>query len=129
VIYIDQFEQWLFSHSSALEQSALTQALRQCDGVNLQCLLMVRDDFWMGISRMMQALDPTISENHNAAAVDLFDTRHAWHVLNLFGSAFGKLPASEQVVSSRQASFLMPRSNTSRSTVESFAFNSRSSRK
>ena len=95
VICIDQFEQWLFSHSAALESSPLTQALRQCDGIHLQVVLMVRDDFWMGISRLMLALDQTISENHNALAVDLFDKRHARHVLALFGVAFGRLPSEE----------------------------------
>ena len=106
VLCLDQFEQWLVSHSSALETSALTQALRQCDGVHLQCVLMVRDDFWMGISRLMQALDLTISENHNASAVDLFDKRHARHVLAMFGSALGRLPDNEQALSARQNQFL-----------------------
>lgn len=106
VICIDQFEQWLFSHSSTLEDSALTQALRQCDGIHMQCVLMVRDDFWMGVSRLMQALDLTISENHNASAVDLFDKRHARRVLMLFGSALGRLTEKESALSSRQNQFL-----------------------
>ena len=97
VICIDQFEQWLFSHSSTLETSLLTQALRQCDGIHLQVVLMVRDDFWMGITRLMQALDLSISENQNALAVDLFDKRHARHVLALFGVAFGRLPSEEKL--------------------------------
>ena len=67
---------------------------------------MVRDDFWMGITRLMQALDLTISENHNASAVDLFDTRHARHVLAMFGSAFGQLPADEESLSPLQNRFL-----------------------
>ncbi len=106
VICIDQFEQWLFSHSSILEKSFLTQSLRQCDGIHLQVLLMVRDDFWMGISRMMQALDLTIDENHNAQAVDLFDKRHARHVLALFGAAFSQLPNDEKAITPRQNQFL-----------------------
>ncbi len=106
VICIDQFEQWLFSHSSTLEKSFLTQSLRQCDGIHLQVLLMVRDDFWMGISRMMQALDLTIDENHNAQAVDLFDKRHARHVLALFGAAFNQLPNDEKAITPRQNQFL-----------------------
>ncbi len=43
-IFIDQFEQWL--HSQAEEKSTeLVAALRQCDGVNVQTILMIRDDF------------------------------------------------------------------------------------
>ncbi len=106
VIFVDQFEQWLFSHASTLEQSGLTQALRQCDGAQLQCLLMVRDDFWMSITRLMRALDLTISENHNASSVDLFDTKHARHVLAMFGASFGKLAEDEEKISARGNKFL-----------------------
>jgi serine/threonine protein kinase/formylglycine-generating enzyme required for sulfatase activity len=106
IIVVDQFEQWLFSHSSTLEQSGLTQALRQCDGAQLQCLLMVRDDFWMSVTRLMRALDLTISENKNASSVDLFDTKHARHVLALFGASFGKLPEEEEKISARGNKFL-----------------------
>src|SRR5262249_23648891 len=46
VIVLDQFEQWL--HARRSEPGAeLTRAIRQCDGARVQCLLMVRDDFWM----------------------------------------------------------------------------------
>ncbi len=91
VIFIDQFEQWLFSHPLCQRES-LTQALRQCDGEYVQCILMVRDDFWMGVTRLMQAIDTPITENVNAKVVDLFDTRHAKHVLALFGAGHGRLP-------------------------------------
>lgn len=93
VIFIDQFEQWLFAHPDS-QQETLTQALRQCDGNHLQCVLMVRDDFWMGITRLMQHLDIPIAENGNARAVDLFDLRHARNVFSLFGIAHRQLPES-----------------------------------
>ena len=118
VICLDQFEQWLYGHSSTLESSSLTQALRQCDGVHLQVLLLVRDDFWMGLTRLMQALDLAISENENALAVDLFDTRHARHVLALFGAAFGQLPSDEHLLTSSQDYFLT-------AAVESLAIDGR----
>lgn len=76
VVFIDQFEQWLFAHPDCVRQP-LTSALRQCDGEYLQCVLMVRDDFWMGVTRLMQALDLDIAENVNATAVDLFNAQHA----------------------------------------------------
>ena len=105
VIFIDQFEQWLFSHPE-VERESLTRALRQCDGVNVQCILMVRDDFWLGVSRLMQAVDLTIAEHENATLLDLFDTRHARHVLSLFGAAHGRLPDTQGELSTGQSLFL-----------------------
>lgn len=105
VIFIDQFEQWLFANPDCNRQS-LTKALRQCDGEFLQCVLMVRDDFWMGVTRLMQALDLAIAENVNATAVDLFNTQHARHVLAKFGAAYGKLPPSIEQLSPSQERFL-----------------------
>src|SRR5262249_46132499 len=56
LIVLDQFEQWL--HSRREEENAeLVQALRQCDGRRVQCLVMVRDDFWMAATRFMRALE------------------------------------------------------------------------
>ncbi|MCA9135823.1 MAG: SUMF1/EgtB/PvdO family nonheme iron enzyme [Planctomycetales bacterium] len=105
VIFIDQFEQWLFSHPE-IEREELTNALRQCDGANVQCVLMVRDDFWLGISRLMQTIDLPISENENATLIDLFDSRHARAVLSLFGAAHHRLPDSQHQFSVGQNQFL-----------------------
>lgn len=105
VIFIDQFEQWLFAHPDS-QKEPLTQALRQCDGEHLQCVLMVRDDFWMGITRLMNFLDVTIAENVDVRAVDLFDTRHARHVLSLFGIAYGRLPELREQWTSGQSRFI-----------------------
>jgi|SRR5579884_1710240 len=56
VIVLDQFEQWL--HAKKQEENAeLVQALRQCDGGRVQCIVMVRDDFWMAIIRFMRELE------------------------------------------------------------------------
>src|SRR5262249_26372588 len=56
LLVIDQFEQWL--HANRQEQeTALDQALRQCDGKRVQCIVMVRDDFWVALSRFMDRLD------------------------------------------------------------------------
>ncbi len=104
-IFIDQFEQWLFAHSD-LEKQALTLALRQCDGVNLQCIVMVRDDFWMGLTRLMQSLDFKIADHQNAMAVDLFDKRHAKNVLAMFGSAYGRLDSNPENLTSAEHRFL-----------------------
>ncbi|MEL6106948.1 MAG: SUMF1/EgtB/PvdO family nonheme iron enzyme [Planctomycetota bacterium] len=105
VILIDQFEQWLFSHPD-VERETLTNALRQCDGKQVQCVLMVRDDFWLSVSRLMQALEIPISENQNATLIDLFDAAHAREVLMMFGVAYGKLPKSRTELSKDQQRFL-----------------------
>lgn len=96
VVFIDQFEQWLFARPE-VHREALAQALRQCDGVYLKCVLLVRDDFWMGITRLMRHLDTPIVENVNVRMVDLFDRSHARRVLALFGHAYGRLPSAESL--------------------------------
>ena len=93
LIVLDQFEQWLHSHQQQ-ENSELVQALRQCDGQHVQCIVMVRDDFWMAATRFMRELEVRLVEAHNSAAVDLFSERHAEKVLAAFGRAFGTLPES-----------------------------------
>ena len=91
LLVLDQFEQWL--HATAnMDSSQLVHALRQCDGANVQCLILVRDDFWMSTTRFMQALEIPQLEGMNSAAVDLFDPSHARKVLRAFGLAYGRLP-------------------------------------
>src|SRR5439155_2339330 len=90
LLVLDQFEQWL--HARTEENTELVQALRQCDGGRVQCLVMVRDDFWMAVTRFMRELEIRLVEGQNSAAVDLFPVRHAERVLAAFGNAFGVLP-------------------------------------
>src|SRR5262249_11807923 len=91
VLFLDQFEQWL--HARPLEPgAALTAALRQCDGGNVQAVLLVRDDFWMSIIRFTREGEGPLVEGQNSAAVDRFSARHARKVLAAFGRAFGALP-------------------------------------
>jgi serine/threonine protein kinase len=87
LIVLDQFEQWLFAHRDQ-EGAHLVQALRQCDGEHVQCVVMVRDDFWLAVSRFMQDLEIPLVEGANSRLVDLFDLRHARKVLTLFGRAY-----------------------------------------
>jgi serine/threonine protein kinase len=105
VIVVDQFEQWL--HSGQVSQSSeFVRALRQCDGANVQCLLLVRDDFWMAVTRLAEQLEVRLIDHQNSAAVDLFDVPHAQTVLTLFGQAYGKLPLSNDVISHAQRQFV-----------------------
>ena len=61
LIVLDQFEQWL--HAKKEERhTELVQALRQCDGGRVQCIVMVRDDFWMAATRFMRELEVRLVE-------------------------------------------------------------------
>ena len=57
---------------------------------------MVRDDFWMALTRFLDDLHVELVQGQNAAAVDLFDLIHARKVLTAFGQAFGRLPAAAE---------------------------------
>ncbi len=105
LIVLDQFEQWLHAKKEE-ENTDLVQALRQCDGGRVQCIVMVRDDFWMAATRFMRELEVRLVEAQNSAAVDLFPIRHAEKVLAAFGRAFGALPDNLNEVNDEQKSFL-----------------------
>ena len=105
LIVLDQFEQWLHARKEE-ENTDLVQALRQCDGGRLQCIVMVRDDFWMAATRFMRELELKLLEGVNSAAVDLFPIRHAEKVLAAFGRAFGTLPDNLREVNQEQKSFI-----------------------
>jgi serine/threonine protein kinase/formylglycine-generating enzyme required for sulfatase activity len=94
LLVLDQFEQWLHAKRGE-DNTELVQALRQCDGGRVQCVVLVRDDFWLAVSRFMQELEIRVLEGENSRLVDLFDPRHARKVLTAFGRAFGALPEQE----------------------------------
>jgi len=91
LIILDQFEQWLHAKKEEVNTN-LVQALRQCDGSRVQCIVMVRDDFWLAVSRFLRELEIRLVEEQSSALADLFDLDHARKVLAAFGRAFGKLP-------------------------------------
>lgn len=105
LLVLDQFEQWLHAKRED-HNSSLVHALRQCDGERVQCLLLVRDDFWLAVSRFMAELEVELIQGRNLALVDLFDPRHARNVLAAFGRAFGALPERTQELSTAQEAFL-----------------------
>ena len=106
VIILDQFEQWLHAHSLDLERTELVDALRQADDRNVQFVLLVRDDFWLAVSRLFGVLEIPLLEGVNVQCVDLFDFRHARRVLTLFGQAYGCLPGRSKQISTEQDTFL-----------------------
>jgi eukaryotic-like serine/threonine-protein kinase len=91
LLVIDQFEQWLENHPAETDNE-LTRALLQCDGVGLQALLLVRDDYWMAVTRFLRALEVRLVEGVNSAPVELFDLEHAGRVVCELGRALGRLP-------------------------------------
>src|SRR5262249_32029597 len=105
LLVLGQVEQWLHA-KRAHENTPLVQALRQCDGERLQCIVMVRDDFWLAISRFMQALEIRVIEGENSRLVDLFDLLHARKVLAAFGRAYGRLPDNLGQGTKEQRAFL-----------------------
>jgi serine/threonine protein kinase/formylglycine-generating enzyme required for sulfatase activity len=105
LLVLDQFEQWLHAKKGE-KDTELVQALRQCDGGRLQCLVMVRDDFWMAATRFMADLEISLVQGQNCAAVDLFDLLHARKVLAAFGRAYGRLPDNLGQCSKEQDAFL-----------------------
>jgi formylglycine-generating enzyme required for sulfatase activity len=104
LIVLDQFEQWLHGRTED-NYAELLDALRACDGSRVQCLLLIRSDFWDLLTRFLCKLDVRQEEGKNLAMFDLFDKRHASHVLALFGRAFGAFPKSSELTSA-QESFL-----------------------
>ncbi len=104
LIVLDQFEQWL--HASTKDNAELVGALRQCDGSRVQCIVMVRDDFWLAVSRFLKDLEVRLVEGHNILLVDLFDTDHAIRVLSAFGRAFGRLAPDPAKITKEQKDFL-----------------------
>jgi formylglycine-generating enzyme required for sulfatase activity len=106
LIVIDQFEQWLHVHGEDMEKTELVAALRQADGVTVQVILMVRDDFWLGASRLFDSLEINLDRERNTRLVDLFDLRHAQRVLLFLGQAFDRLPANRSDLTAEQTSFL-----------------------
>lgn len=105
LLVLDQFEQWLFAESDYADAS-LTKALAQCDGATVQAIILVRDDFWISVSRFLRELGIPILERQNSSMVDLFNLEHAAKVLGMFGKAYGKLPDNENDWNSDQHEFV-----------------------
>ncbi|MCA9128478.1 MAG: protein kinase [Planctomycetales bacterium] len=94
LIILDQFEQWLQSNNE-YATTQLAAAMQFCDGLHLQALLLLRDDYWMPLTRFMAQLEIPLLENRNTAVIDLFDEAHAQRVLSEFGRAYGRLGDGE----------------------------------
>lgn len=105
LIVIDQFEQWLHARTNR-DSAELLNALRQCDGTHLQCILTVRDDFWMALTQFMSELEIDLVPGNNLAVLNLFNARHAKVVLMAIGQAYGILPETAQQISDEEKAFI-----------------------
>jgi hypothetical protein len=105
LLVLDQFEQWLHGRRGG-KRTELVQALRHCDGGRVQCVVLVRDDFWLALTRFMDDLEVQLIQGWNVALVDLFDPRHARKVLMAFGRAFAALPEQDKGLTKDQDAFL-----------------------
>jgi serine/threonine protein kinase len=105
LIVIDQFEQWLQSWPSRQDEE-LIDALRHCDGSRVQCVLSVRDDFWLAVTRFMHLLEVSVVDGENALLVDSFDPAHARTVLRKLGVAYDRLPEQVEELTDEQSSFI-----------------------
>lgn len=105
VLVFDQFEQWLLARHGDSTRP-LVDALRQCNGVHVCTLLLVRDEFWLPLSQLLRELEVPLVEGHNVALIDRFERAHARHVLEEFGRAYGRLPPGPEMPSSTQQAFL-----------------------
>ncbi len=105
LLVIDQFERWLHGRGD-LSDCGLVRALRQCDGIRLQCLLLARDDFCTAAGRFLHELDFALVGGDNFATVDLFAPAHAAKVLTAFGRAYGCLPEAPRPLSAAQEEFV-----------------------
>ena len=95
LIVLDQFEQWLHAHPDPAD-TELVRSIRQCDGARVQCLVLIRDDFWLALNRFMEAVESPLQLGRNAMMIDLFDRRHARKVLIEFGRGYGQLPPAPE---------------------------------
>ena len=105
LIVLDQFEQWLHAHPDPTD-TELVRSIRQCDGVRVQCVVLIRDDFWLALNRFMEAVESPLQLGRNAMMIDLFDRRHARRVLIEFGRGYGQLPAAPEPPDRDQERFI-----------------------
>ena len=97
LIVLDQFEQWL--HAKKEETNTeLVQALRQCDGGRVQCIVMVRDDFWMAVTRFLRELEVRLARRPELVLRSISSMattpRKCWRRLAGRSANFPKTPAT-----------------------------------
>ncbi|MBM4074346.1 MAG: hypothetical protein FJ267_01720, partial [Planctomycetes bacterium] len=105
LIVLDQFEQWLNARNLH-EGGELIRAIRQCDGLQLQFIAVVRDDFWLPATQFMRELDIELVPGNNVSTLELFNLRHARKVLMNLGQTYGAIPLVTEEISTENEQFL-----------------------
>ncbi|MEM7387259.1 MAG: serine/threonine-protein kinase, partial [Verrucomicrobiota bacterium] len=99
LVVLDQFEHWLQRKGPDCVNSEIAEMLSAFDGEHAQCLAIIRDDFWLQLSRLFDTLGLPLALGENVRMVDSFDQNHTISVLEAFGRsariypAEGKLPS------------------------------------
>ena len=101
LVVFDQFEHWLQRDFEERNNSFLPRMLSQFDGVSAQCLIVVREDFLLKLSRLFIELNLSLSAGMNTQMIDTFDLDHASSVLEAYGRAYRRFHASENLTRSQ----------------------------
>lgn len=105
VLILDQFDTWARS-ATAAQLSHCAAALRQCDGEQLQSLLVIGDDFWMQAVDFMHEVQCAVEQWKNVRAIELLDRHFARQLLVAIGRAYGALPPAPVMLSDAQEKFI-----------------------
>ncbi len=101
ILIIDQFERWLQAHNPNPLHD-LVRVLKRCDGQFLKSLLVVQDNFWLALNRLLHETGTPMREGQNLSMIDLFDRNHAREVLQRIGMARGFLPSDGNLKESQK---------------------------
>ncbi len=105
VLLLDHFDTWArFAPASQLADCA--DALRHCDGENLQALLVIRVDYWTSAMEFLHKVECSIEHWKNVRAIELFDRHHARKLLETVGRACGCLPPYPEPLIQAQVAFM-----------------------
>jgi hypothetical protein len=105
VLFLDQFEEWA-RFASPAEFQELAAALRQCDGEHLQAIIVVRDEQWSKVSRLMELAEVPMAEGKNSRGMDLIGRNRARKILESMGRYYGTLPAAHESLDVQHRHFL-----------------------
>jgi serine/threonine protein kinase len=105
VLILDHFDTWARS-ASPVQLQDCADALRQCDGENLQALIIIRDEYWTQTVEFMHRVACSVEQWKNARPIELFDRHHATRLLESIGRSYGSLPPEPEPISGSQKAFI-----------------------
>ncbi len=105
VLVLDQYESWALEAGSGA-QDALAAALRQCDGVHVQVLVVAGAEHWGLVNRLSRAVEVALVEGVNLHSMPLLSKQQARSILEAMGRSYGSLPPPYQPLEPKHARFL-----------------------